>query len=260
MITSIKSKPVVMSLSGHDPSGGAGIQADIEAIRAQNCHATTVITCFTVQDTCNVYRIDPAPATGILQQATRVLEDMPVHAFKIGLIGSLKNIENIARILQEHPDIPVVLDPVLASGGGKSLSSKELATAICKKLLPLTTILTPNIPEARALSQCESVADCALYFADQGCRYTLITGTHSTRPTRKVINTLLQNGNIVSELSWPRLPFTYHGSGCTLASSIAAKVATGQTVIQAVEQAQEYTWTCLHKATRQGKGQLIPSR
>lgn len=251
-----------MSLSGHDPSGGAGIQADIEAIKAQGCHASTVITCLTVQDTHNVYQVTPLPAAGILEQARCILADMPVQVFKIGLSGSLENIASIKQILEQHPDIPVVLDPVLAAGGGTTLASQQLTQAICTQLLPLTTIATPNIPEAQQLTGQEELADCAHILAGYGCLYSLITGTHATQTESQqpVINTLFKGSEIVSEYAWPRLPGSFHGSGCTLASNIAAHLAAGKTVVDAVAQAQQYTWNSLKNATTQGSDQKIPDR
>ncbi len=254
----LKSKPVVMTLSGHDPSGGAGIQADIEAIHAQGCHATTVITCLTVQDTRNVYQLESVPAELVWRQAIRILNDMPIQAFKIGLIGSEQLLEVIEKILRLAPDIPVVLDPVLTAGGGKKLSKNTLEQAICDTLLPLATVILPNIPEAQQLSKKQHMGDAAHYFYQQGCDYSLITGTHSSH--NAVINTLYHKGRKLSELSWPRLPHTYHGSGCTLASSLAGLIASGQPMGEAVRLSQQYTWDSLQQATSQSRGQWIPNR
>jgi hydroxymethylpyrimidine/phosphomethylpyrimidine kinase len=255
-------KPMILSLSGHDPSGGAGIQADIEAIHAFGCHATSVITCLTRQNTNNVYQIEPVKADFLLKQAQTLLNDMPVHAFKIGLIGSIENIHAIQQIISLHPSVPVILDPVLAAGGGQDLSSKQIAQAIVDLLVPLTTVITPNIPEAQQLADQQDNDSCAQFFSSKGCQYTLITGTHSN--TKEVTNTLYQNNKktleVLSRLSWPRLSGIYHGSGCTLASAIAARIGTGLTIENAVNQAQKYTWESLNQASHQGKGQLIPYR
>jgi hydroxymethylpyrimidine/phosphomethylpyrimidine kinase len=251
-------KPTVLCLSGHDPSGGAGIQADIEAIKAQNVHAMSVITCLTRQDTQNVYEIEPVDTSFIMRQVETLLADMPVDAIKIGLIGSLQNVSAIQQILQRHPEILVILDPVLAAGGGQDLSGKDIAEAITNELLPHVLLITPNIPEALTLGGSNNITDCVKLFQQMGCDYSLITGTHSD--DIQVHNQLYQGNTLLSTGSWPRLPDSYHGSGCTLASSIAAFIAKGDSVREAVDKAQSYTWHSLKNATAQGHHQFIPNR
>ena len=148
----MKKLPIVMTFSGHDPSGGAGIQADIETLSSQGCLATPIITALTVQDSRNVTEFKPIEAGHITSQARAVLGDMPVAAFKIGMIGSADNAQAIHSILQDYPDTPLVLDPVLASGGGTQLGDEQLRHAIRDLLLPHTTVLTPNSVEARLLA------------------------------------------------------------------------------------------------------------
>ena len=148
----MKNIPVVMTFSGHDPSGGAGIQADIEVLASQGCHATPVITALTVQDTRDVVDFTPLAASHVITQARAVLEDMPVAAFKIGMLGSVENAQAIYTILQDYPQLPLVLDPILASGGGTQLGAENLPAAINTLLLPRTSVLTPNSLEARALA------------------------------------------------------------------------------------------------------------
>jgi len=247
-----------MTLSGHDPAGGAGIHADIEAISATGCHAASVITCLTIQDTHNVYTIKPLEAEWILQQARTILKDMPVCAFKIGLTGNCDVVDALSELVQEYSGIPVILDPVLAAGGGKHLAKDKLIQAICEKLIPYTTLITPNVPEAQQLTGQNSPQHCAKSLADMGCGYTLITGTHAQTPN--VVNQLYQNQTLISDLSWPRLPYTYHGSGCTLASSISGFIAQGNNIPSAVTLAQKYTWNSLNNARHPGQGQWIPKR
>ena len=244
----MKTPPVVLSFSGHDPTGGAGIQADHEAITAMGCHAVSVITCLTVQDTHNVVSIKPLDADYILQQAHKLLADIKVSAFKIGLLGSCDIVTALASLLKQYPQIPVVLDPVLAAGGGTSLAKSELLGCIQAELLPVVTLVTPNVPEAQALS-----------IFDGACENILLTGTHN-ESTEDVINTLYKKGEVISSLSWSRLPDVYHGSGCTLASAIAAGLAKGLSLIESVEVAQQYTWDSLLQARKVGGGQLIPMR
>lgn len=251
--------PVVMTLAGHDPTGGAGIQADIEAIASQGCHPVSVITCLTVQDTRNVQRIEPVADYLIEQQAETVLADMPVAAFKIGLLGSVAVVEAVHRILLQAPDVPVILDPILAAGGGKNLSSDSLIEAIREYLLPLTTLLTPNVPEAASLAMSGASQDeQALSLLDQGCTYVLLTGTHAE--TERVENALYGEGKRLRTWAWERLPETYHGSGCTLASACAANLAKGMETGKAVAAAQAYAWGSLQAGRKLGRGQWVPDR
>ncbi|MEP6997910.1 MAG: hydroxymethylpyrimidine/phosphomethylpyrimidine kinase, partial [Betaproteobacteria bacterium] len=196
-------------------------------------------------------------------QARCLLEDMPVDAFKIGALGSVENIAAIAEILADYPDVPLILDPVLASGRGDELANDEMLHALRELLLPRTTILTPNSMEARRLADVEdqeepTLATCATWLIENGCEFVLITGTHE--PTPQVVNTLYGKNGIVRSDSWQRLPGNYHGSGCTLASAIAAMLANGLDLPEAVREAQDYTWHALQKAYRPGMGQFLPDR
>ncbi len=257
--------PIVLTFGATDPSGGAGLQADILTIASMGCHPLTVVTAVTVQDTGGVDDILPIDAEWVSDQARAVLEDMPVAAFKIGLLGSVENIAAIAEVISDYPDIPLVFDPVLASGRGDELTDEDMLDALRELLLPQTTILTPNSIEARRLIQDEDndednpdLAECAKRIVQLGCEYVLVTGTHEHTP--KVINTLYGESGIVRSDSWARLSGIYHGSGCTLASAIAALLANGLSMNEAVKEAQEFTWQALKYAFRPGMGQHIPDR
>lgn len=251
-----------MSFAASDPSGGAGIQADIMTLSSMGCHALSVITAITVQDTAGVDDIMPIDSDWVADQARLILEDMPVAAFKIGLLGSAENISAIAEVVSDYPDVPLVLDPVLASGRDDELATDDMLSAMRDLLLPQTTILTPNSLEARRLAQEEdediSLDECARRLLEMGAEYVLITGTHENTP--QVINTLYGPDGLVRAESWERLPGSYHGSGCTLASAIAATIANGLDIPEAVHEAQEYTWQSLAAAFRPGMGQHIPDR
>ena len=257
--------PLVMSFAATDPSGGAGLQADLLTISSMGCHPLSVVTAVTVQDTSGVDDVLPIDPEWVVDQARAMLEDVPVAAFKIGLLGSVENIAAIAEILSDYPDIPLVLDPVLASGRGDELANEDMLDAMRELLIPQTTILTPNSMEARRLAQDEdneeddpTLEECAKRILAMGCEYVLITGTHEQTP--KVINTLYNEQGIVSSDSWARLPGIYHGSGCTLSAAIAALLAQGVDVPEAVKEAQEYTWQTLNAGFRPGMGQHIPDR
>ena len=251
-------KPVVLCLSGHDPSGGAGIQADIETIASHQCHAASVITALTEQDTNNVKKILPQSVTNIISQTRTILEDLPVKAIKIGLIGHVETAKAIHAIINEYSALPVILDPVLSAGGGKVLSNDELIDTIVELLLPRTTILTPNSVEARQLAKLDDLQSCGTKLLELGSEYVLITGAHEQSA---VVNNLLFNKKqCIETYNWDRLPHSYHGSGCTLASSIAAMIAHGLEVETAMLEAQEYTWNSLSAGFQPGKGQYIPNR
>ncbi len=251
-------RPVVLCFSGHDPSGGAGVQADIETLVSHRCHAASIITALTEQDSRNVRKLLPQNPEDIVSQANTVLDDLPVSAFKIGLIGHHDTVDAIHSILVRHPEIPVILDPVLAAGGGTGLAGDRLIAAINDRLLPLTTVLTPNSHEARRLAGLDDLGQCGLALLESGCKYVLITGTHETTPS--VSNQLFHDNRLWETYTWERLPHSYHGSGCTLASCIAGLIAHGLSPLQAIAEAQEFTWNALHHGYLPGKGQYNPDR
>ena len=253
--------PVVLSFAASDPTGGAGLQADLLTIASLGCHPLSAVTGVTVQDTRGLEALLAIEAAQVARQARCVLEDIQVAAFKIGVLCSARNARAVGEILAEHPGIPVVRDPVLASGRGDPLADAESIEVMRSTLLPRTTVLTPNSVEARRLADAASDADlpqCARRFTALGCKHVLITGTHEEGA--EVVNTLYDANGVVREDRWQRLSGTYHGSGCTLASAIAALLAKGLAVEQAVRQAQEYTWQSLAAGFSPGRGQAIPDR
>jgi len=257
--------PIVLTFAATDPTSGAGLQADLLTLCALGCHPLSVVTAITIQDTAGVDAVMAIDPDWVTDQARLILEDMPVAAFKIGLLGSVENIAAVAEIVSDYPDVPLVLDPVLASGRGDELANEDMISAMRELLLPQTTILTPNSAEARRLVQDDGdetedfqLEKCAERLLGFGCEYVLITGTHENTP--QVINTLYGSEGVVRADSWDRLPGSYHGSGCTLASAIAATLANGLDLPEAVREAQEYTWQALSAAFRPGMGQYIPDR
>ncbi|TMG99699.1 MAG: hydroxymethylpyrimidine/phosphomethylpyrimidine kinase [Betaproteobacteria bacterium] len=255
--------PIVLAFAASDPSGGAGLQADLLTLASMGCHPLSVVTALTVQDTAGVENILAIDSDWVADQARCLLEDMQIDAIKIGVLGSVENIAAIAEIVSDYPGVPLVLDPVLASGRGDELASDEMMHALTELLLPHTTLLTPNSMEARRLAESDddgepSLAQCAERLIIAGCDHVLITGTHEA--TAQVVNTLYGKSGVVRSDSWPRLPGKYHGSGCTLASAIAAMLANGLALSDAAREAQEYTWQALAKAYRPGMGQFIPDR
>ena len=251
-------RPVVLCFSGHDPCGGAGIQADIEAIHYHAVHCASVLTSLTVQDTHNVRKILPQAADALIEQALVVLADLTVDVIKIGLLGDAGIVRAVAHILRQYPLIPVVMDPILAAGGGTNFANQALITDIIEYLLPNVTILTPNLNEARRLSGLTQIELCGIFLLQQGCQYVLLTG--ADEPTPDVIHQLFYEQYRQVSYTWPRLSGHYHGSGCTLAASIAAGLARGMHPVKAIEFAQQYTWQSLQTAYVTGKGQCNPNR
>lgn len=251
-------QPVVLCFSGHDPSGGAGVQADIETITSHRCHCCSVITALTEQDSRNVNKVIPQKPQDFLTQAYTLLNDYAVNVIKIGLIGHPDIAKSIAEILKQNPTIPVVLDPIFAAGGGTQLATDQLISTLRDQILPLTDIVTPNSEEARILAGEQNLEDCGQKLIKLGCQTVLITGTHEQ--SELVNNQLFQVDLPPETFHWERLPNHYHGSGCTLASSIAALIAHGLDPFTAISEAQEYTWQSLQASAQIGKGQFNPDR
>ncbi len=243
--------PAILTFAATDPTGGAGLQADLLTAASLGCHPLSVVTAITVQDTTGVEQVQPLDAALVERQARRVLAETRVGAFKLGVLGSVENVRAVATVVAEHPKVPLVLDPVLASGRGDPLASEAMIAALLELIAPRTTIATPNTLEAKRLGGEKALRE-------RGCKYVLVTGTHN--PGAQVVNTLFGPGGLAQAERWERLPGEYHGSGCTLASAIAAFLAQGRDVQGAVREAQEYTWHALKTAFRSGKGQLTPNR
>ena len=260
----IKSPPKVMTFSATDPTGGAGLQADILTISSLGCHPVSIATGFTVQDTIGVNKLISIDSELVNEQARLILEDMEVGIFKLGILGSKENISVVAEIISDYPDIPLIIDPVLASGRGDEFTDIEARNMMMELLFPKSLLITPNSLEARRLvGNEEEIEDlpievCANRLKEIVCENILITGTHES--TEKVINTLYSSSNQIIPYHWDRLPGIYHGSGCTLTSAISAYYALGLSIGEAIEEAQYFTWQTLNNVFKPGKGQLIPNR
>jgi len=254
----------VLTFAASDPSGGAGLQADVLTLASMGCHPLSVVTAITVQDTVGVESFLAVDPDWVADQARCILEDIPVAAFKIGMLGSIEIVTVIAEVVSDYPDIPLVLDPVFASGRGDEFAGDEMVAAIRELLVPQSTVITPNTIELRRLAQEDDeeagsdLGELARHLLDIGCEYVLVTGTHEATP--EVINTLYHRDGLVRSDSWQRLPGSYHGSGCTLASALAANLARGLEMTEAVYEAQDYTWQALQYGFRLGMGQYIPDR
>ncbi|OGT29583.1 MAG: hypothetical protein A2W28_02370 [Gammaproteobacteria bacterium RBG_16_51_14] len=250
-------KPVVLILAGHDPTGGAGIQADIETVTSLGVCAASIITSLTVQNTQTFSSHRPQREDDFIEQGQLILADMQISACKIGAIGHPSLIRAIHHMLTRQ-NFPVVLDPVLRSTTGHTFADDELGRQICSILLPLTTLVTPNREEAIQLTGENEPALAAKKLLACGCRYVLVTDAEES--TSEVINHLYAKENDCQSYAWERLPGRYHGSGCTLSSAITALLARGNDINTAVPLAQQYTWNTLKHGIQHGKGQLHPDR
>ncbi len=240
-------RPAVLLFAGLDPSGGAGIGADIEAVAACGAHPLAVVTALTVQDNNRVHEVHPVDCALITRQAMLLAESIDIRAVKIGIPGNVDNARAIALCINQlrgrWPALPVVLDPVLASGHGDPLAHGSALAALAP-LLACATLLVPNLPEAEVTGT-------------NICDHVLVTGGHADGGA--VVNRWHHLGE-VREWRWPRLPGHFHGSGCTLSAAIAARLALGDTMQQALEHGQAYCHGALERAYPVAPGQLIPGR
>ncbi len=255
--------PIVLAFAATDPSGGTGVQADVLTLASMGCHPLSVVTALTVQDTLGIEAMQAVDAEWVADQARCLLEDMPVDAFKIGALGSVENIAAVAEILSDYPEVPLILDPVLTSGRGAEFANEDMVHALTELLLPQTTILVANSLEVRRLAERDddeepSLAGCAGALVEAGCEFVLVTGTHEA--SREIVNTLYGKSGVVRTDSWTRLPGSFHGAGGTLAAAVAAMLANGLDMPEAVREAQDYVWNTLKKAYRPGMGRFLPDR
>lgn len=248
-----------MIFAGADPTGGAGIAADIQTVSALGCHPAPIITAVTVQDTAGLKEYKVVDTELVISQARAVLEDMPVAVFKTGMLGNTANLAAVQTIISDYPSIPLVVDPVLATGAGAELSEQPLEDGYRSLLLPHATLVTPNSIEMRRLAaNADSPEACAQELMSLGCEYVLCTGSHE--PTSEVSHRLFGHHRMLETITQPRLPHDYHGSGCTLASACAAGLAQGFEIAAAVREALAFTWSTLANGHQLGMGQHLPDR
>ncbi|MGM0450405.1 MAG: bifunctional hydroxymethylpyrimidine kinase/phosphomethylpyrimidine kinase [Pseudomonadota bacterium] len=251
-------RPQVLVVSGLDPSGGAGIQADIQAITAMGAHPLPVLSCLTVQDTCNVHGAEPVDPELIARQIRCVAADAPIHAIKTGAMGDHRIVGMLRTVLAELGPLPLVVDPVIKAAGGGELADEKLVAAMRSELFPLASVLTPNGPELAQLGGSNDVASSAQALLEEGAGAVLATGGHGTEPT--IENRLFRKDQAETAWQLERVGGEYHGSGCTLAAAISAGLAQGLALPEAIERAQVFTERAIQNALRVGHGQPVPDR
>lgn len=253
------SRPAILCFAGLDPSGGAGLQADIEAIASCGGHALPIATCLTVQNTSQAIASEPVDTRLVQQQAQVLLSDMPIAGCKIGVIPNASMVITIADLLSQLPPIPTVLDPVLHATQGISFCDKDTINAIKELLLPLVNVTTPNQAELQQLTSNKATElQNALTLCEYGTNFVFVTG--ADQASTRIKNNLYSNHGLIHKNTWQKIPHSFHGSGCTLSSSLACFLALGFNEIEAIENAQQYTWQSLKAANMIGDGQYIPKR
>lgn len=254
--------PVVLVLAGHDPTGGAGLIADREAVAACGGWAVTIPTALTVQSCRDVRRVVPIEAD-LIREMADTLDEFTIAAIKVGLLASPAVVDAVAEVVKRLPGVPLVVDPVLKAGGGSELSTTGLVAAFHEHLLPLVDILTPNRLELARLAEAgQDDASRVQALMAHGCRAVLVTGTDDPDPDVPAdqVQQRLFTAEGQQRWHWPRLPGHYHGSGCTLAAALAARLAGGDDLPLACDHAQSYTWQALARGWQPGTSQWLPQR
>jgi hydroxymethylpyrimidine/phosphomethylpyrimidine kinase len=242
----------VLIVAGSDSGGGAGIQADLKTVLALGAHGMTAVTALTAQDTLGVHGVHPVPAPFVRQQMEVVLADLGADAVKTGMLGSADVIETVADVLRGR-GLPLVLDPVMVAKGGARLLDPAALDAL-RALIPLATLLTPNIPEAEALLDhpIRDPAEAAVALLALGAQAVLLKGGHAEGP---VVRDVLATAAGLVVLDMPRIDTRHtHGTGCTLASAVAAGLSQGMLLEQAVRRARDYVQAAIMAAPGFGAG------
>jgi hydroxymethylpyrimidine/phosphomethylpyrimidine kinase len=247
----------VLIIAGSDSGGGAGIQADIKTVTALGGYAATAITAITVQNTLGVSAVHALPPGLVDAQARAVLDDIGADAFKIGMLGDAGVVEAVVRILASAPDLPAVVDPVMVAKGGAALLAADAGTAIRDLLIPRASLLTPNAPEAAALTGLEVETTDDLRRAGEalltlGAAAVLMKGGHIAGPT---VTDILMTPGGETTFEGPRIETRHtHGTGCTLSSACATGLAQGLSLERAVARAWAYTGEAIRRAPGFGAG------
>ena len=260
-----QTSPLILTFGIADPVGAIGVQADLACFAGMGCHGVSVVTALSIGDTARIEDLELTEADWVADQARVVLEDMPIVAFKVGAVGSVENVSVIAEIVSDYPDLPLVLDPFVTALPDDPQEADDLLMAVRELLVPQSTVLLLSIVELTRLAETwreaaleDTLAFDAMRLIEHGCEYVFVTGTPGE--LHEVTNTLFSEAGVVRHDSWPRLPGTFTGAGSTLSATLAALLANGLDVPEAVFEAQEFTHAALVGAQRLGMGKLIPDR
>ncbi|MEP7044025.1 MAG: bifunctional hydroxymethylpyrimidine kinase/phosphomethylpyrimidine kinase [Dokdonella sp.] len=254
----VQSRPLALTIAGSDSGGGAGIQADLRTFAAFGVHGLCAITAVTAQNTLTVDAIHEVPSRILRAQIEAVLADFRVGAIKVGMLASARLAREVASALQAYPHIPLIVDPVLVATTGAGLAKSNLASALKRHLFARTDLLTPNIPEAeclleRAVESTDDMRTAAAQLLDMGARAVLLKGGHLAGGE---ISDLLLTRSAEHWFHQRRIRGESHGTGCSLSAAIAAGMARGATLEDAVEAAIDFVHTALAAGYRPGRGKL----
>lgn len=301
--------PVVLCFATSDATAGSGLQSDVLTLASMGCHPLSVVAAISVRDTRGVEELLALDSEAVDAQARALLEDIPVQAFKLGMVGSVENVAAIAEILSDYPDVPLVLEPALSIVDGEEAAGEDMLAALAELVLPQVTVLvasrsevlqlaalTPpgdgddesdeavdadefdelgelfapgamegdddgdddDVDDADEEDDALSLADAIARVLGRGVGYVLLTGAGEPGP--QLINVLVGREGVVRTDAWERLPGRFLGAGATLAAALVGALAHGMTVVEAMREAQEFTWQALSSAYRPGMGMAVPDR
>lgn len=252
--------PIALTIAGSDSGGGAGIQADLRTFAAFGVHGLSAITALTAQNTRGVRAIQMARPAMLRAQIEAVFDDFGIGAVKSGMLGTPTLVRTIAEVLRAQPQVRYVLDPVLIATTGAALARGGVTQAILRHLLPLATVVTPNVPEAEQLLGCRirdagELADAAHALQARGARAVLLKGGHL--PGATVCDLLLDADGGQHRFEHPRIAGEGHGTGCSLAAAVAAGLARGAPLATAVADATGFVHRALAGGYRPGRGEVV---
>ncbi|MBI1907451.1 MAG: hydroxymethylpyrimidine/phosphomethylpyrimidine kinase [Rhodocyclales bacterium] len=258
--------PSVLCFATTDPTGGGGLQADVLTIASMGCHPLAVVCAVAVRDTRGVEEVVALDPDTVADQARAVLEDVPVRAFKLGMVGSVENLAAIAEVLSDYPEVPLIVEASLFQRGQDDSEAEAYVEALVELAVPQATVLVAGRHDIARLDDCRDEDDRSGGDSDEsvarllglGVDYVLVTG--AAEPGAKVINVLFGAQGRIRTDTWERLPGRFLGARATLSSALAAALAHGMDVREAVREAQEFTCQALTGAYRPGMGLAVPDR
>lgn len=258
--------PSVLCFATTDPTGGGGLQADVLTIASMGCHPLAVVCAVAVRDTRGVEDVVALDPDTVADQARAVLEDVPVRAFKLGMGGSVENLAAIAEVLSDYPEVPLIVEASVFQRGQDDSEAEAYVEALLELAVPQATVLVAGRHDIARLDDCRGVDDRSGGTGDEqvsrllglGVDYVLVTG--AAEPGAKVVNVLFGAQGRVRTDTWERLPGRFLGARATLSSALAAALAHGMDVREAVREAQEFTCQALTGAYRPGMGLAVPDR
>jgi len=247
--------PIVMSISNLDPSGGGGISADIETLTSLGCHCSPIISKLSARDTSEFKDSQITDSILLIGQIRAVLEDMSVDLIKISDLASTANAEAVSTIINDYPNIPVVLHPNIVNQ-----DAEHLINVIRSLLLSKSSVVMLSEPEALLLApEADTLSACAHQLMESGCGNILITGADANDSSIEIVNHWY-SANHYQQYTWQRLPNHFQGAGSTLSAALSGYLSHGISTSESIQQAQQFTWKSLQKAKRVGMGNLLPDR